>query len=49
MAESEVSVKSSLMMVKNKSEKPDLKLNIKKKKKPKILPPRPITSLQIEG
>ena len=37
------------MRVKEESEKDGFKLNIKKKKKPKILASSPITSLQIKG
>ena len=46
MAESEEELKSLLMMVKERSEKAGLKLNIKKTK---ILASSPITSWQIEG
>ena len=48
MAESEEELKNFLMRVKEKSEKPGLKLNIKKKKI-KIMASSPITSWQIEG
>ena len=46
MAESEEELKSLLMKVKEESEKPGLKLRIKKSK---IMASRPITSWQIEG
>ena len=46
MAESEEQLKSSLMRVKEKSEKVDLKLNIQKTK---IMASSPITSWQKEG
>ena len=46
MAESEEQLKSLLMRVKEKSEKPVLKLNIQKTK---IMESGPITSWQIEG
>ena len=46
MAESEEELKSFPMRVKEKSEKPGLKLNIKKVK---IMGSSPITSWQIEG
>ena len=46
MAESEEELKSILMKVKEKSEKPGLKLNIQK---PKIMASGPITSWQIDG
>ena len=49
MAESEEELKSLLMKVKEKSEKAGLKLNIKKKKKTRIMAPSPITSWQIDG
>ena len=48
MAPSEEELKNFLMRVKEKSEKPGLKLNIKKKKI-KIMASSPITSWQIEG
>ena len=44
--ESEEELKSILMKVKEKSEKPGLKLNIQK---PKIMASGPITSWQIDG
>ena len=46
MAESEEELKSLLMMVKEESEKVDLKLNIQKTK---IMASGPITSCQIDG
>ena len=46
MLESEVELKSLLMKVKEKSEKPGLKLNIEKMK---IMASNPITSWQIGG
>ena len=46
MAESEEELKSLLMKVKEKSEKADLKLNIKKTK---IMASGPIISWQIDG
>ena len=46
MAESEGELKSLLMKVKEKSEKPDLKLNIQKTK---IMASGPVTSWQIDG
>ena len=46
MAESEEELKSLLMMVKEESEKADLKLNIKRTK---IMASGPITLRQIEG
>ena len=46
MLESEVELKSLLMKVKEKSEKPGLKLNIQKMK---IMASNPITSWQIGG
>ena len=46
MAESEEELKSLLMKVKEKSEKVDLKLNIRKTK---IMASSPITSWQIDG
>ena len=46
MAESEEELKSLLMKVKEKSEKPSLKLNIQKTK---IMASGPITSWQIDG
>ena len=46
MAETEEELKSLLMRVKEKSEKPVLKLNIQKTK---IMESGPITSWQIEG
>ena len=46
MAESEEELKSILMKVMEKSEKPGLKLNIQK---PKIMASGPITSCQIDG
>ena len=46
MAESEEEIKSLLMKVKEKSEKADLKLNIKKIK---VVASVPITSWQIDG
>ena len=46
MAESEEELKSLLMKVKEKSEKPGLKLNIQKTK---IMASSPITSWQIDG
>ena len=46
MAESEEELKSLLMMVKEESEKADLKLNVQK---PKVMASSPITSWQIEG
>jgi len=46
MADSEEQLKSLLMRVKEKSEKPVLKLNIQKTK---IMESGPITSWQIEG
>ena len=49
MAESEEELKSFLMRVKGDNEKIDLELNIKKKKKTKIMASGPITSWQIEG
>ena len=48
MAESEEELKDFLMRVKEKSEKPGLKLNIKKKKI-KIMASSPIISWQIDG
>ena len=47
MAESEEELNSLLMKVKEKSEKPSLKLNIQKITK--IMAPGPITSWQIDG
>ena len=49
MAESVEGLKSLLMKVKEESEKIGLKLNIKKKKKTKIMAYGPITSWQIDG
>ena len=49
MAISEEELKSLLMRVKEENEKAGLKLNIKKKKKSKIMTSGPITSWQIEG
>ena len=49
MAESEEELKSLLMRVKEESERAGLRLNIKKKKKAKIMAPGPITAWQIEG
>ena len=46
MAESEEELKSLLMIVKEESEKVDLKLNIQKMK---IMVPGPITSWEIDG
>ena len=46
MAESEEELKSFLIKVKEKSEKPDLKLNIQKTK---IIASGPITSWKIDG
>ena len=46
IAESEEELKSLLMKVKEKSEKPGLKLNIQKTK---IMASSPITSWQIDG
>ena len=46
MAESEEELKNLLMMVKEESEKADLKLNIQKTK---IMASSPITSWQIDG
>ena len=46
MAESKEELKSLLMKVKEKSEKPGLKLNIQKTK---IMASSPITSWQIDG
>ena len=46
MAESKEELQSSLMKVKEKSEKAGLKLNIKKKK---IMASSPITSWQVDG
>ena len=46
MAESEEKLKSLLMMVKEESEKANLKLNIQKTK---IMASSPITSWQIDG
>ena len=46
MAESEEELKSLLMKIKEKSEKPDLKFNIQKTK---IMTSGPITSWQIDG
>ena len=46
MAESEEELKSLLMIVKEESEKVELKLNIQKKK---IMASSPITSWQIDG
>ena len=46
IAESKEELKSLLMRVKEESERPDLKLNIKKTK---IMASGPITSWQIEG
>ena len=46
MAESEEELKSLLMEVKEKSEKPSLKLNIQKTK---IMASGPITSWQVDG
>ena len=46
IAESKEELKSLLMRVKEESERPDLKLNIKKTK---IIASNPITSWQIEG
>ena len=48
LEESEEELKSLLMRVKEESAKSDLKLNIKKKKKTKIMASGPITSWQIE-
>ena len=49
MAEIEEELKKLLMRVKEENEKVGLKLNIKKKKKTKIMSSSPITSWQIEG
>ena len=49
MAESEEELKSLSMRVKEESERIGLRLNIKKKKKTKIIAPGPITKWQIEG
>ena len=49
MVESEEALKRLLMKVKEESERAGLKLNIKKKKKTKIMASSPITSVQIEG
>ena len=46
MAESEEELKSLLMKVKEKSEKPNLKLNIQKTK---IMASGPVTSWEIDG
>ena len=46
MAESKEEIKNLLIRVKEESEKPGLRLNIKKTK---IMESSPITSLQIEG
>ena len=48
MAESKEELKNLLMRVKE-SERADLRLNINKKKKPKIIAFSPITAWQIEG
>ena len=48
MAESEEELKSLLMTVKEESERASLRLNIKKKKKTKIMASSPITARQIE-
>ena len=49
MAEREEELKSLLMRVKEESEKVNLKLNVKKKKKTKIMASSTIISWQIEG
>ena len=49
MAESDEVLKNLLVKVKEESEKAGLKLNIKKKKKTKIMASNPITLWQIEG
>ena len=49
MAENEEELKSLLMRVKEEIERVGLKLNIKKKKKTKIMASGPITAWQIEG
>ena len=48
-SESKEELKSLLMKVKEESEIAGLRLNIKKKKKTKIIAPGPITKWQIEG
>ena len=48
IAESEKEIKSLLLRVKEESERASLRLNIKKKKKPKIMVSSPITAWQIE-
>ena len=48
MAEGKEELKSLLMRVKEKSERDDLRLNIKNKNT-KIMAPGPITTWQIEG
>ena len=49
MAENEEELKSLLMRVKEEIERVGLKLNIKKKKKTKLMASGPITAWQIEG
>ena len=49
MVESEEELKSLLIRVKEESEKVNLKLNVKKKKKTKIMASSTIISWQIEG
>ena len=49
MVESKEDLKNLLISVKEESERAGLKLNIKKKKKTKIMVSSPITSCQIEG
>ena len=49
MTESEEELKNLLMHMKGEIGKASLKLNIKKKKKTKIMASGPITSWQIEG
>ena len=49
MVESKEDLKNLLISVKEESERAGLKLNIKKKKKNKIMVSSPITSCQIEG
>ena len=49
MAESKEELRSLLMRVNEEGERAGLKLNIKKKKKTKIIASSPMTSWQIEG
>ena len=49
MAERKEELKCLLMRVKEQSERASLRLNIKKKKKTKIMASGPITAWQIEG